>query len=237
MTTNIWYGKFEDAWKGYESFLTEIIVRSGAKEVLDVGGGANPVLPEDFIHRNGINCSILDISETELQKAPQRYNRIVADAASSQFSVNQRFDLVFSKMLLEHIRDAEQFHKNMLDLLKSKGLSVHFFPTLYTLPFFVNMLLPEKLAEILLYFFSPRDRHQHAKFPAYYRWCRGPTEAQIGKYRRLGYEVVEYAGFFGHGYYGKIVSLQKLHEIKTEYLLQKPNPLLTSYAYIVLKKA
>ncbi len=237
MTTNIWYGKSEDAWRGYEGFLTKIIMRSGAKHVLDIGGGANPVLTMDFVHREGISYSILDISETELQKAPECYNKIVADAASTRFSLNKTFDLVFSKMLLEHIKDAAQFHKNMLSILTNKGLSVHFFPTLYTLPFFVNMLLPERSADMLLYFIGPRDRHQHAKFRAYYNWCRGPVEGQIEKYSRLGYEVAEYAGFFGHSaYYAKIIPLRKLHEIKTVYLLRKPHPALTSYAYVVLRK-
>ena len=139
-------------------------------------------------------------------------------------------------MLAEHITDPLQFHKNVLSCLANNGLAVHYFPTLYTLPFFANYIMPERLADILLHMFETRDRFQHAKFPAYYRWCRGPTHKQIQRFVSLGYEVVEYRGFFGHGYYQKIKVLDKINRIKTNYLLKHPNPIFTSYAYVVLRK-
>jgi hypothetical protein len=139
-------------------------------------------------------------------------------------------------MLAEHIIDPEQFHKNILSCLTTNGLAVHYFPTLYTMPFVVNYIMPERLADILLHIFQARDRYQHAKFPAYYRWCRGPTLRQINRFVSLGYEIVEYQGFFGHGYYQKIKVLDKINMIKTEYLLRHPNPNFTSYAYLVLRK-
>jgi 2-polyprenyl-3-methyl-5-hydroxy-6-metoxy-1,4-benzoquinol methylase len=171
-----------------------------------------------------------------LSKAPENYTKILADIASPNFKIDTKFDLVFSKMLAEHIIDAEQFHKNILSCLNYNGLAVHYFPTLYTLPFFINYIIPDHLADILLHIFDPRDRHQHAKFPAYYRWCRGPTRKQIQKFISLGYDVVEYRGFWGHGYYNKIKVLDKIESIKTNFLLQHPNPFFTSYAYVVLKK-
>ena len=78
--------------------------------------------------------------------------------------------------------------------------------------------MPERLADILLHMFETRDRFQHAKFPAYYRWCRGPTHKQINRFISLGYDVVEYRGFFGHGYYNKIKVLDKINRIKATYL-------------------
>ena len=84
-------------------------------------------------------------------------------------------------MLAEHVSDAEQFHRNVFKILADNWQAVHFFPTLYTLPFLVNYLAPEYLAEKLLNVFAPRDKYQNAKFPAYYRWCRGPIRGQIQK--------------------------------------------------------
>lgn len=238
MTTNIWYGTSEAGWKGYENFLMEMIVQTNAKYVLDVGGGANPLLNNDFIQKNAIDYSILDISEAELQKAPEGYNKILADAASKHLCLNKQFDFVFSKVFLEHIKDPEQFHRNIYNLLSNNGISVHFFPTLYALPFVVNKLLPETISEILLDIFSPRDRHRHEKFPAYYHWCRGPIKTQCEQFRKIGFEVIEYAGFFGHSdYYKKLNYLRNVHEMKTAYLLKNPNPLFTSYAHVVLKKS
>lgn len=238
MITNILYRPTQDAWEGFDPFLTELINGNHIKKICDIGGGANPVLNEEYITERSIEYSLLDISEHELNKAPKNYNKILADISSPNFESDKKFDLVFSKMLAEHISDAEQFHKNVLKCLAHDGLAVHFFPTLYTLPFLANYIFPEHFSSILLNIFAPRDRHQHEKFPAYYRWCRGPTRKQIQRFVSLGYEVVEYRGFFGHsGYYNKIKILQKIHNIKTNYLLRHPNPIFTSYAYIVLKKA
>src|ERR1700721_1406514 len=55
----------------------------------------------------------------------------------------ESYDLVFSKMLCEHLPDARTFHANCLRLLRPGARAVHFFPTLYTLPFVANRLIPE----------------------------------------------------------------------------------------------
>ena len=228
----------DEAWHGYGGFITGLIGKHGAKKVCEIGGGANPVLTAEYIRRQGLDYSILDISETELNKAPDHYHKIVADISSRAFSLEGSFDLVFSKMLAEHIRDGEQFHKNIFRILSKGGLAVHFFPTLYTLPFLVNRLFPEALAARVYNLFAFRDAYRYGKFPAYYSWCRGPLRGQIRKFEELGYEIVLYKGFFGHtGYYSKLPLLGKLHEWKTGLLLRRPIPLLTSYAYIVLRKA
>lgn len=234
--TNITYGTYKEAWDGFASYLTNIISENHIKKICDVGGGANPVLSADYIKENNIDYYLLDISEHELKKAPGNFKKILADIASPHFQLNTKFDLVFTKMLAEHITDPEQFHKNILGCLADNGLAVHYFPTLYTLPFFINYIMPERLADILLHMFETRDRFQHAKFPAYYRWCRGPTNQQINRFTSLGYDVVEYRGFFGHGYYSKIKVLDKMNWIKTNYHLKHPNPVFTSYAYVVLRK-
>lgn len=238
MTTRVYYGRSIEAWEGYEQLLGRFIDDLQAKKVCDIGGGANPLLTPDFVKTRDLEYSILDISEAELMKGPVNYHKIVADVASRDFAIENKFDLVFSKMLLEHLANAEQFHKNVLTLLNHGGMAIHFFPTLYTVPFLVNLLAPEFLAKILYNAFGARDKYQHAKFTAYYRWCRGPSNKQIKKYISLGYEVVEYGGFFGHsGYYQKTNFLRKLHELKTDYLTNNPSPYFTSYAFVVLRKA
>lgn len=236
--TKVVYGDTEDAWVDYSPFIKNLITDNRLNAICDIGGGANPVVEIDFIHNNSLKYHLLDISQPELEKAPASYEKILADIASPQFTPTKKFDLIFSKMLAEHIPDAEQFHQNVLDSLADDGLAVHFFPTLFTIPFLVNYLLPERLTSHLLNLFHPRDKHQHAKFPAYYKWCRGPTQKQMQRFKAMGYEIVEYRGFFGHkGYYQRAPLLRTLHALKTRYLLKNPQPALTSYAYVVLKKA
>jgi len=237
MVTRISYERSRVAWEGFLPFILDLIKKNNIKRVCDIGGGCNPVMSIDYIEKNDLDYSILDISEIELLKAPGNYNKILADISSPDFMTEKKFDLVFSKMLAEHISETEQFHRNVLSCLTEKGLAVHFFPTLYALPFVINCILPEYFTDVMLNIFAPRDRYQKNKFPAYYNWCLGPTRKQIQRFISLGYDVIEYKGFFGHEtYYNRINILKKIHQFKTDYLLRHPNPIFTSYACVVLKK-
>lgn len=239
MNSTVSYAKTDSGWTEYtRRIVSELVEERQVRRVCDIGAGANPLLDDDFVRANALEYTILDISASELEKAPAGYRKIVADISSPGFSLDGQFQLIFSKMLAEHVRDGEQFHRNVMSLLAPGGLAVHVFPTLYTLPFLVNYLVPESLGSKLLGLFAPRDKYQHAKFPAYYRWCRGPTQTQMRRFKGLGYRVVEYRGFFGHaGYYNKIPILKSVHDLKSAYLLRHPHPLLTSYACVVLEKA
>ncbi|MCD6281686.1 MAG: class I SAM-dependent methyltransferase [Deltaproteobacteria bacterium] len=230
------YGRWNEAWGGYQAFLEGLASREGVKRICEIGGGANPALSLEFIREHKLSYVILDISAEELVKAPEGYEKVQADIASPHLDIPGGYDLVFSKMLAEHIRDARQFHENVLSILAEGGIAFHFFPTLYAMPFILNRLMPERLSAILLRTFAPRDSYRFAKFPAYYRWCRGPTHTQIKRFEALGYEVEEYIGFFGHGYYMGIKPLDKLNSFIADILISHPIPSLTSYAYTILRR-
>jgi 2-polyprenyl-3-methyl-5-hydroxy-6-metoxy-1,4-benzoquinol methylase len=238
MNTVVSYKHTIHASKDFLPLLISTIKNNQFKQIGDIGGGANPHLPHDIIKEHKLNYTLLDISEFELQKAPDEYKKICIDIAEKNLNIEQRFDFLFSKMLAEHVKDAKQFHTNVFQLLAPGGMAVHFFPTLYTFPFFINRLMPETIASFILNKISPREnRYQNEKFPAYYKWCWGPTKKQIKRFESLGFEVIEYRGFFGHeGYYTKLKPLQFLHKLKTQFLLKHPQPQFTSFAYIILKK-
>src|SRR6185312_5672619 len=165
------------------------------------------------------------------------YSQMVADIAAPHLpAAGERFDLVFSRMLAEHVRSGEHFHRNVFRLLRPGGVAVHCFPTLYSLPFPVNRAMPERWADAALRLIQPRDRHQYAKFPAYYDWCRGPSPRAWRRLEGLGYEVVQYTGLFGHPYYGESGPLAWLQQSVTRALLRHPVNALTSYAFLVLRR-
>jgi len=230
------FGRSQDAFENYDTTLKELIASHDSRSICEVGGGANPSLPLDYIKSRGLRHCLLDISPRELAKAPEGYEKIVADISSDDAPPGGPFDLVISKMLAEHVQRPLQFHQNVRSLLRPGGIAFHFFPTLYAPPFVANLLLPERLSAAALNLFSPRDPVQHAKFPAYYRWCRGPTAAQRRRFESLGYVVERYVGFFGHGYYNRIPLLRTLHEWATRYLLRHPVSWMTSFAYVVLRR-
>jgi 2-polyprenyl-3-methyl-5-hydroxy-6-metoxy-1,4-benzoquinol methylase len=224
-----------DTWP---ALVEKLVERMQPRRVCDLGGGAHPALSQEFVAEQRLEYLVVDVSEEELAKAPAGYAKLVADVASPTFALPEEYDLAFSISVAEHISRPDLFHRNILRLLVPGGSAFHFFSTLYALPFVANRLLPEQVAERLLRLVQP-GREQvlgHGKFPALYRWCRGPTRRQIARFEQIGFRVEEYVGYFGHGYYWKVGPLQAVQDALETLLVRRPVPLLTSYASILLKK-
>jgi SAM-dependent methyltransferase len=209
-------------------------------EICELGGGARPAFDPAFLERKGLDCLVVDISEEELRKAPPGYRTLVGDVSSASFSTGEhdgRYDLVFSRVLAEHVRDARQFHLNVRALLRPGGLAMHFFPTLWWPPFVVNRVLPEALAERILLRIEPwRERSGRAgKFPAFYHWCVGPSERQVSRFSSVGFTVEHCVAYFGESSHAPGRVLGKLNAAWTDLMLRRPNYHFTSYAGYTLR--
>lgn len=237
--TVIRYENSENAWRDVKDVIGAKIIASKAIRILEVGAGANPLFSEDFLKQHGLIYTALDISEEELNKAPECYKKLVADICAEAPNISERFDFSFSRMLAEHVADGGRFHRNVFQLLAPGGKAFHFFPTMWAPPFVLNRFLPERLAELLLHLLQ-RGREKsgrHAKFPAFYSWCRGPVDSQIARLKSLGYEIDSYIGFFGHrDYYRKLKPIQKLHDSLVRWLIAHPVPWITSYAFLTVQR-
>ncbi|NOH01017.1 MAG: methyltransferase domain-containing protein [Chloroflexi bacterium] len=234
--TKITYLLSQNEWNEYSEYIQGLVRAYNVRIICDIGGGANPVLPLEFIEAHLLDCTVLDISSKELEKAPKGYKKLVQDMEAVDFPETGQFDFVVTKMMAEHVRNGRLFHKNVYLLLKPGGIAVHYFPTLYALPYLVNKLIPEWLSSFLLDIFLPRDRYQTGKFPAYYSWTYGPTPPMLKMLREIGYEIVEYRGFFGTTYYSRIPIVREIHRAYTVFLSKHPNPYLTSWAQVILRK-
>jgi hypothetical protein len=227
-------------WDLADEFLKGLISQYNSRNILEIGSGANPTLTLDFIKAQNLNYTTNDLDAGELQKANPLLKTLHFDFCSPELPANIRnsYDLVFSRMVNEHVRNGKQYYQNIYDVLCENGITCHCFSTLYSFPFLVNKIVPESISDALLSIFSPREQYIHAKFKAYYSWSRGPTKRMIYRFKQLGFEVIEYAGFFGHEYYKKRLHfLNYLERIKSDFLLSHfPNPYLTAYAYIILQK-
>jgi len=235
---DICYKDSLEAWDNYHQFLHDLILRHKPEKICEIGAGANPAIHLDFIHTQGIEYTIIDISQDELDKAPQGYIKVCADITSDEIKLENSYDFVFSKMLAEHVPDGKQFHMNVRKLLKSGGMAFHFFPTLFSLPFSANKIMPEYISyKLLTLFAKERDNEgKFGKFPAYYNMCYGPTAKQIKTFISMGYNIDSYIGFFGHTYYKKIPPLNFLSRLATKLLIKFPLNFLTSYSYLLLVK-
>ena len=230
-------------WDLAPGFLASLIERESSRAVLEIGAGANPTLsPAQVRELAAVRYTTNDRSADELAKADPAYDTLLLDmtAAGSTVAVpREAFDLIFSRMVNEHVDDGERYYRNVFAALRPGGVTAHCFSTLYALPFVVNRMLPERLAGRVLDIVHPRDDpYMQGKFPARYSWSRGPTRRAIDRLTGLGYEIVAYRGYFGHPYYNRraLRPLQVLEEAKAEWLARHPIPALTSYAVVILRK-
>jgi SAM-dependent methyltransferase len=237
-SSRVSYQDAEALWKGYDDFVRELALSEGAKHVAELGGGANPIVGDEEKWGFAPHRIVVDISADELAKAPDDVEKRVLDLCKPIPDGREAYDIVFSKMLCEHVPDGRAFHQNCFDLLRPGGLAVHQFPTLYALPFVLNRLIPEKPARALLRKIQPGriDNPQYEKFPAYYRWTRGPTKRAIRRFQSVGFELEQFNGSFGHHYYHLIKPLDAIEQAKSRFLLKHPVAALTSFAVVVLRK-
>jgi 2-polyprenyl-3-methyl-5-hydroxy-6-metoxy-1,4-benzoquinol methylase len=233
------YGSAETAWTGFKEILLELADRPDVGRVCEVGGGARPALSLEAIDERRLDYTLLDASEQELSKAPDGYTKLQADITVRDPASSGRYDLVFSRLVVEHIANPVAFHRNLFDMLVPGGYALHFFSTLFAPPFVVNRILPEPVATKVVQWLQPgrEQTGNEGKFPAYYRWCRGPTRRQIRRFRSLGYEVHRYDGFFGTPrYYQRFPPLRKADERVARLLIEHPLPALSSFAHVLLRK-
>lgn len=227
-------------WEKAETWVSALLQRYNCRRVLEVGGGANPTLSSHLVRQFGLLYTVNDISLHELAKGDALCDRWICNLSHGSAPIAERkgvYDLVFSRMVNEHVANGKQYHANILELLKPGGIAAHCCSTLYSFPMLVNRYAPERLGEILLRLFNPRlNPQKQGKFPAYYSWSRGPSVKMCHRFESVGYEVLAYAGYFGHPYYKRVPVLDVMERLKSRALLQWPITALCSYATLVLQK-
>ena len=225
-------------WDDFDAKVAGVIGHSGAVAVGELGGGANPTLglPEQV--GRPLELTVLDISTTELDRSPPDVTRLCVDLCAEDPPVLERFDVVFSRMLCEHVSSGRTFHRNCYAALRPGGYAVHFFPAATALPFALNRILPTSLSERVLELFFPARKRggKHGKFPARYSWCWGPTARQLARYRSVGFDVISCDVGVGHGYYERIPGLRTLERLKADFVLDHPSPWMAAYVVVVLRR-
>jgi len=221
--------------------VLHLVEKQEVRSVCDFGGGANPVLSLDDIQRLGLRYLVVDASAEELAKTPPGYWTRALDlpTAPPVDLGGERFDLVVSKFVAEHVEDPAAFHTAVWDALRPGGFAAHFFPTLPSLPFVANRLLNGRESRRLIDLLQPglRDRSgPFRKFRAYYRWCRGPSRRQYRRFESQGFEVVDYVVLVGHRYYERFPAVQRAVDRVSRRAICLRQPALSTYAWVVLRR-
>ncbi len=225
------------ASNNYKTTVLELISVPAGAEVLEIGGGRSPLLEAKDLPPNVISYTINDISQRELDRAPQGVEKLCFDICGDIDWVDRRFDVAFSRMLAEHVPDGRKFHGNILKLLKPGGTAFHFMPILYAPPFVLNKLLPEDLSRRVLQAFFPRRTDDGIpKFPAHYSMCFGSSKKLVRLYKSIGYDEVDIRVFYGHDYFRRIPVVRELDDLLTRTACRLQIPQLAAYAYVKVVK-
>lgn len=224
---------YEWAWTEFKATIVGLAEAFALERVLEVGGGRGPMFSSAEANALGIDYSINDIAQEELDASPADFapdHKVLFDIGGPLTPEGQ-FDLVFSKTVLEHVTDTMRAHRNTYQLLRTGGVALHFYPTLYSPPFVANWLLPERISSVLL-------RHlgaTHKKFPARYDHCTS-TRSLAEDLRRVGYSEVELVPFWGHGYFDRLPVLREVDRWLATKARERDFRLYSSYCYAIARK-
>lgn len=219
---------FSQAYNSYYDTLSDSI--STEYCILEVGGGAHPSI-EDRAHTE---YTIVDPDASELAKAPSDVVQIKRSV--QELDDDKKYDLIISKMVLEHLPDPDTFHESVRSLLKPGGRAIHFFACRNSLPAWFNRYLPESWGEKVLKLISNRNLSDQPKYVAHYKRVGGPSKTQISYFEELGFDVERYYGFVGHKYLQHIPLLGGLEQGYTQMLHLLQIQSLSTVALVVLRK-
>jgi SAM-dependent methyltransferase len=228
------------AWANYENVVRHLAEATGAKRLIEIGGGRDPLFGREQLAQLGAELTVNDISPAELAALPKGYRTACFDIAgelSAEEVARGGSDLAFSRMVFEHVADGERAWANLFRLLAPGGIGLAFVPTLYAFPFVVNWLLPDDFAaRVVKLIYKNRTDDEDPVFPARYSWTVASEKKIAPMLSAIGYREAMVVPFYGHGYYQPFPVLRDLHAKFTETARARDWRFFASYAYIAARK-
>lgn len=224
----------KQSWLDHSDILKEYLQTCRPESVLEIGAGPNPCIEDKLVEQYNIKYHLNDYAASELKKGNNDYRKFSGDFL--EVDLPQKYDLIISRMVLEHTENPRRLHQKIHDHLNPGGIAIHFFATLYSIPAVLNLILPEFISDKLVKWGQNRDPEFHGKFPAKYAWCRGPVKGYHEKFEKLGFMILEQRGYVGHGYLSTRKYLRKLENIFSQILLKINMPLFCSNTILILKR-
>jgi len=207
---------------------------------MEIGGGRFPLFNLAEIAPYDVEYIINDVSPSELARAPSEVRKVCFDIASTNIldidGLTDTIDLIFSKMVFEHVSDSLQDYRNIYKILAQDGICLNFHPVLFSLPFLINYLAPTGPAERLLRKLSPKRNHnEEPKFPARYDCCR-VSKCLRNTLQSIGFRQVWQLPFWFHEYFVQFPGLQQCDWMMNKIAERGNWTVLASYCYTIVVK-
>lgn len=226
-------------WGNYKPFVKSLAQTLDLTRLCEIGGGRSPLFSSDEMREIGGRLTVNDISQSELERGPGGYELLCLDIAGDLGNTTpDQFDLVFSQMVFEHVRDTKRAWQNIHTLLAPGGVAFAFFPTLYALPFIINRLVPDAVTGPILKTLFPNrsDDGKQPKFPAYYDRCFGDGHRLKPVLEEVGFREHHVLPFWGHDYFRHFPVVRDLDNAFNRLAAKRNWAQFTTYAYVVVRK-
>jgi SAM-dependent methyltransferase len=229
---------FNWAWDNYKRVIVEIARRKGLTRHLEIGGGRDPLFLPDEVVALGFDVTLNDISAHELSRAPAGYATVLCDIAGEEAKSvlgRERYDIAYSRMVMEHVPDVARMWENIAYTLAPGGVAFSFFPTLYAPPYVLNRLIPEKISRWMLETVFPdrREDGDNPKFPAYYDYCFSEDSRIVPMLKRAGFSDVAVLPFWGYSYFWKFPVIKQIDAAFTNLARERQWRAVSSFAYVI----
>lgn len=235
-----WHSQW--AWDHYEDVVLALARHFNLTQLCEIGGGRDPGFLPDDPKTRGLALTVNDIDQGELDLAPAGLAKARFDIAGDMSEPAARpcsFDLMFSRMVFEHVADVERAWGNIHRLLKPGGVALAFNPTLWAPVFALNHVIPESLSRRIVHALFPNRREGGGdpKFPAHYNWCRGSERLLRPMLARAGFADIHVQPFWGHGYFERMPGLRQADHAFNRLSARWDFRLMTTYAFVVVRKS
>ena len=162
--------RYQESWRAPFERRLGTRLRPGLT-ILDVGSGRHPTIPPER-RPAGTRYVGLDISGAELAAAePGSYDETwVSDIIAWLPELEDRFDLVISWQVLEHVKPLDTAFANLHAYLRADGTFIGQFSGAWSYFALANRLIPHRVTVWLVDRFTERDAD--SVFPAHFHLCR-----------------------------------------------------------------
>jgi len=222
-------------WDAYKPLVLGLSRDLGLARHLEIGGGRDPLLTPEEATRDGLSVTVNDISQEELDHAPAAFRTACFDIAGD--APAGAYDLIYSRMVMEHVPDVARMWANIHGLLAPGGVAISLYPTLYAFPFVLNKLIPERMSSAIVgALFPNRTAHEDPKFPAHYDWCYGGEARMRPMMATAGFQDFAVVPFFDHAYYVRFPIVRDVHRVYAAGMRRLDWRVGTAYALMIAVK-
>ena len=167
------------------SSINEVIHKHNPCTVLEVGGIDKPLL-----HRSKeIRYDGMDIEHKEHYE--HIYDNFIVQSIEDQ--INNKYDLIISKAVLEHVQDNDASVKQMYQALRTGGYAIHYLPSKYHPYSLALRLLGPKWQRRLIKALRPWAANETG-YPAFFDKCSPKEMKRL--FQGKGFDYVKIKPFF-----------------------------------------